>query len=341
MQQPPNQSPKQLPDPSPDSPPDQPHLSVLEDVKVNPALILGDHRSGTTLLYKILVETGCFNALRAYHVINYDEILANYVQQREDAASERLAVRFEQLGIGDRKIDQVAATPALPEEYGFVLKNVAGDQSWITSENLSVFQQLCRKIQYISDPTKPLLLKNPWDYSQFLQVRQLVPGAKFIFIHRHPVHVVNSKLKAARTILSARSEYMALLSTEYTEIFKRPIKRALLRFLYSNYFDSGVRQVSDPTVKAATYFLENIDALPEQSYCAVRYEDLCQSPEETVQKILSFLGVETSCQVDYNALIRPRKVELLPEVKKQRDVLCQRLQSYLAYHRRCLLTERG
>ncbi|MEL6555392.1 MAG: sulfotransferase [Cyanobacteria bacterium J06621_11] len=313
-------------------PPDQSYLNLLEDVPVNPIFILGDHRSGTTLLYKTLVETGCFNAVRAYHVINYDEILSNYVLQREAAAIGTLKQRFETLGICDRKIDNVPATPTLPEEYGFILKNSEGEQSCITTETLSIFQQLCQKIQYISDPNKPLLLKNSWDYGQFLQVQQLLPNARFIFIHRYPVHIINSKLKAARTILSRRSNYMALLSKEYTEIFKRPIKRALLRFLYANYFDSGVRQVTDPTVKSATYFLDHIDTLPAQNYHSLKYEALCKSPEITIQNILSFLNLTAENKLNYEQLISPRKVDLLPEVKKQRDVICQQLRPYLVYH---------
>ncbi|EDX82930.1 hypothetical protein S7335_108 [Synechococcus sp. PCC 7335] len=57
--------------------PDSPHLNMLKDVEVAPIIILGDQRSGTTLLYKTLADTGCFNVVRAYHIIKYDEILSN------------------------------------------------------------------------------------------------------------------------------------------------------------------------------------------------------------------------------------------------------------------------
>ena len=66
---------------------------MLENVVTAPIFILGDQRSGTTLLYKTLTDTGCFNAVRACHIINYDEILSNHVNQTED--------RVKSLGIGD------------------------------------------------------------------------------------------------------------------------------------------------------------------------------------------------------------------------------------------------
>ena len=197
---------------------DQPYLDLLPKVDFSPIFIMGDHRSGTTLLYKTLVATGCFNFVRAYHIIKYDEILSNHINQTENRAIQELEELFKSLGISDRTIDQVMVTPNLPEEYGFILNNVAGNETCITPQNLPIFQQLCRKIQLASDPDKLLLLKNPWDLPQFMYVKSVIPTAKFIFIHRHPIHVINSKLKAARTLLSDWNDYTALIARWYKQI---------------------------------------------------------------------------------------------------------------------------
>lgn len=175
---------------------DLPHLDLLSRTDISPIFIMGDHRSGTTLLYKTLVATGCFNFLKAYHVIKYNEILANHINDTEGRAVRELEKLFESLGIRNRTIDKVMVTTDLPEEYGFILNSVVGNSSCITPDNLSVFQQLCRKIQFLSALDKPLLLKNPWDYSQFICVKEMIPSAKFIFIHRHPLDVINSKFKS-------------------------------------------------------------------------------------------------------------------------------------------------
>ncbi len=311
---------------------DKPYLDLLPKVNFSPIFIMGDHRSGTTLLYKTLVATGSFNFVRAYHIIKYDEILSNHINQTENQAIQELEELFKSLGISDRTIDKVMATPDLPEEYGFILKNIAGDESYITPQNLPVFQQLCRKIQFVSDPDKPLLLKNPWDLPQFMYVKSVVPTAKFIFIHRHPIHAINSKLKAARTLLSSWNSYTALIAQWYTQILKNPMQRYLYQLLYSKYFNLGLRRVTKGAIKSTTYFLENVESLPDKDYLCVRYEDLCQAPEATIEKILGFLGLEARSTLEYQKLIKPRSIELLPEVQKQYEQIRQKLQAYFAYN---------
>lgn len=62
---------------------DRQYLNLLENINFRPIFIMGDHRSGTTLLHKTLVATECFNFVRAYHVIKYDELLSNHVNRTE------------------------------------------------------------------------------------------------------------------------------------------------------------------------------------------------------------------------------------------------------------------
>ncbi|MEL7350507.1 MAG: sulfotransferase [Cyanobacteria bacterium P01_A01_bin.116] len=312
--------------------PDTPYLNQLSGVEFSPVFIMGDHRSGTTVLYKTLVATHCFNFVKAYHIIKYNEILANHLNKAENQAIQTLEAHFKALGISDRAIDSVIATPNLPEEYGFILKNVAGGESFITPQNLPIFQQLCRKIQYSSAPNKLLLLKNPWDFPHFLSVKQLLPTAKFIFIHRHPLHVMNSKLKAARTLLSQWDPYTALLTDQYAEIFNNPIKRSLYQLLHSKLFNLGLRRVEESSIATTTYFLENIAALPPQDYISIQYETLCKAPETTVQKILTFLNLESLTDLDCDSLIKPRSLKLLPEINNNADNINQKLQPYLTYH---------
>ena len=307
---------------------DRPYLDLLSQVNYSPVFIMGDHRSGTTLLYKTLVETGCFNFVKAYHIIKYDEILSNHIDRIEEQAVRELEELFRSLEISDRTIDKVMATPDLPEEYGFILKNVAKEESFITPQNLPIFQQLCRKIQFISEPDKPLLLKNPWDFTQFMYVKSVVPSAKFIFIHRHPVHVINSKLKAARSLLADWNAYTALIAQWYEQIFKNPVQRNLFRLLYSKYFNLGPRRVIKQSIESTTYFLENVESLPESDYLCVRYEDLCQAPEATINKILEFLDLEARATLEYQKLISPRAIDLLPEVQQQYGHIRQKLQAY-------------
>lgn len=157
-------------DPSPDA-----HfMQVLDSVNFRPVFIMGDHRSGTTVLYRLLDATGCFNVVTAYHIIRYGELLSAFFDQTQDLAKQQLTQRFAQLGITDRMIDGVRVTPDLPEEYGFLLSPTYRAQ--ITPATLPRFVELCRKVQLVSDLDRPLLLKNPWDYFlNFMYVKAAFP----------------------------------------------------------------------------------------------------------------------------------------------------------------------
>ena len=96
---------------------DEKYLYLLNKVDFTPIFIMGEHRSGTTLLYKILVETECFNFVKAYHIIKYKKILSNHVNDIENQAYQELDDQLKSLGINDRVIDKLKVTPDFPEEY--------------------------------------------------------------------------------------------------------------------------------------------------------------------------------------------------------------------------------
>jgi hypothetical protein len=310
--------------------PDESYLHLLEKVDFTPIFIMGDHRSGTTALYQILVATECFNYLNASHIIKYDEILDSNINGTQERTHQELEKLFKSLEISDRLLDKVKPTPDLPEEYGFILAN-AGYESYLTPKNLFLFTQLCKKIQFASNPYKPLLLKNPWCFPHFMYIKSVLPKAKFVFLHRHPLHVMNSKLKAVRLMLSVKSSYIQLISQRYHEIFDNPMRRLLFMVLYSRFLGLGLRQVTQKSMLATNYFLENIKALPTTDYISIKYEDLCQAPESTIQKVLEFLQLEAKTTVDYEKLIATRPLTLLPEVQNSYDEICRKLQPYLVH----------
>lgn len=308
---------------------DKPYLNLLQKVDFNPIFIMGDHRSGTTLLYKLLVATECFNFVKAYHIMKYDEILFNHINQTEEQAIQELAELFKSLGISNRTIDKVLATPNLPEEYGFIINNETEKKARLTPNNLPILKELCRKIQLVSDPDKPLLLKNPWDFPNYMYVKSVFPAAKFIFIHRNPIHIINSKLKAIRLMLSTRCEYTALISRDYRNILNQPVRRLISRILYSPYFNLALSQVTQKTVQFHHYYFNNIISLPKTDYISITYEELCHAPETTILKSLDFLNLKSKSNFDYESVIEPRPINLLPEVTKKYDKIFQKLEPYM------------
>jgi hypothetical protein len=297
---------------------------------LRPIFIMGDHRSGTTLLYKLLVETGCFNFVSAYHVIQYNEILYNFIHQREAQAKQTLSEKLKALSIGDRAIDQVIATPDLPEEYGFIFKQF-GYEPYLTLETQPILLELCQKIQFLSPSSKPLLLKNPWDFRQFMEVYQAFPNAHFIFLHRHPIHTLSSKVKALRILLTVKDPYMAMLLPWYDQFFNSRLQQLLYRLLYSEKLGLDLYQTSRQAVKTTNYFVKNIPKIPQTQYISIGYEDLCETPRLIMARIFDFLKLQ-EIDTPYEDFIQPRPLALLPEITHQYQKLKQNLSLYMKFH---------
>ncbi|MHA2283895.1 MAG: sulfotransferase, partial [Promethearchaeota archaeon] len=81
---------------------DEPYFSKLDNVHYRPVFILGFHRSGTTLLYELMAMTGSFKIITTYHVLYYDELLANHFEGTADQAHQELNDWFASLNIKTR-----------------------------------------------------------------------------------------------------------------------------------------------------------------------------------------------------------------------------------------------
>lgn len=306
------------------------YLEKLGNVSLQPIFILGLHRSGTSILYKTLGLTGCFNSVTAYHIIKYSELLYNRINSKEEKSKEELANFFKTQSQADRGIDRLEITPNFPEEYGFILTHRNYPKK-LTSGNLPIFIELCKKIQFITDQNKPILLKNPLDFPNFMYIKKVFPDAKFIFIHRNPIYVTNSFIRAMQMLFKNKNPYTTLLSQTYEKIFDNPLLLYASRIYYSPNLPIGLTQIIHTSARNTSYFLKNINSLPKQDYVNIRYEDLCKEPKTNISKIMGFLKLKTKSEVDYNNLMKPRKLELNKEVERMQDYIYKKMKPYFSY----------
>jgi hypothetical protein len=244
----------------------------------------------------------------------------------ENLAKRNLSNNFAEMGLTNRIIDEVSVTPDLPEEYGFILPK-SRFRPQLTSRNMPRFMELCKKVQFISHPDKPLLLKNPWDFLNFSKVKQALPKARFIFLHRNPIDVINSQIKAVRSLSKSENKYTSLLADWYN----RRLDRILIGVLFSPHFGLGFKIVQRHVALAAKYFLQNVKYLKASDYICVKYEDLCKVPDLTISKILEFLSISISIDFNYSYFIKKRPRKLLGEVVKNKDKTLKRLKNYIIY----------
>jgi len=307
------------------------YLDKIKNISFQPVFIMGLQRSGTSILYKMLGATNCFNVVIAYHIVKYNELLHNHINNLEDNAKDNLSEFFRHQSQMTRGIDQLQITPGFPEEYGFLLAQKT-KQSRLNQNSLSLFTELCKKIQFISDSKKPLLLKNPFDFSNFTYIQKAFPNSKFIFIHRNPMNTLNSQLKAMRTLLQNKSAYMAMLSPWYNQVFNSSIRLRYYRFLYSLHTPLRATSAIRKIAKETDIFLENVDLIQkDEEYINVRYEDLCRDPQSTIMGIMKFLDLPLQSNLNYRDFIKPRKTVLLEELQQREKFISKRMDKYLTY----------
>jgi len=292
-----------------------------------PVFIVGDHRSGTTLLYQILAATGRFHVLNAYQVIHYDEIVTHFMEGRTQTARLDLEKRFAALGTSNRVFDGVRVSPDLPEEYGFVIEDTARPR--LRPSNRDRLVELCQKLRLIGGSDKPVLLKNPWDVLSFVSLKESFPQAKLIFLHRHPLAVINSQLRAIRSMMEAPNDYLRLIARWYPRVWDSRIRRQFMRQVFSGRLPLWRYIVPRHVARAGSYFLANFNCIPAADAICFRYEDICRNPSGNIEAILRFLQIEPEAAVDYAALIDKRPTNLLPEVARNRTQILRRMQPYL------------
>jgi hypothetical protein len=307
---------------------DHKYMKMLKDISFNPIFIMGLHRSGTSILYKMLGETSQFNIVTGYHILKYDELLNNYINKQEEKVIQDLTDLFKTKGITNRKIDNLPITPDFAQEYVYLLteKNY---QNKLTPKNLYLFENLCKKIQFISDKNKPILLKNPYDFPNFLFIKKVFPNAKFVFIHRNPIKVIDSTMRAWKTLLKNKNPYTALFSSSYDQLFENLLALYISRMYYSSVFPIGIFSVINRSTRAVKYYLKNIDQLQGTDYISIRYEDLCREPDKVIPNVMDLLHL--SSDMDFSQYISPRKMDLLPEVKMLQKFISLKMKQYFEY----------
>ena len=319
--------------------PDAPYLAALGPMPPSLVFIMGCHRSGTTLLYHLLSGSGQFNVVTAYDVLKYDELLRNRVEGLEGDVKDALdrEIRAKQ---SDRLVDRLPVGAELPEEYRFVLaqevdkplrqmKNLIFSPH-LTPETKDRFQELCRKKQYLSPASRPLLLKNPSDfYRNFEVVHRMFPDAKFIFLHRHPLQILNSLVVNWHLAFRQQSHYLSLLDRQYAELFEAPpIARFITRAVLTSRLGCGA--LLSGLIDGLNHYLAHIGDLPAEHNVAIRYEDFCREPDLTLGRIGRFLQVDLRSSVPED-VIKPRHQPVLPVVRRCYARRARRLTDYLSH----------
>jgi hypothetical protein len=325
------------------------YKSRLSDFAGRLVFIMGCHRSGTSMLYHLLAYTGAVNYISAYDIIKYDELLRNRIENREEQIKSELDafIRVEK----NRGVDNLPVGVDCPEEYRFLLAprpprwflnfrrrmELESFAPHLTRQTHERFLEICRKKQFLQGNAKPLLLKNPKDfYFNFASVHRMFPRAKMIFIHRHPLHVLNSYIAGFGAIAKVKNAYAELLEPAYRDLFRSPIERSIYRRAFGG--SRLPRYIAEGLVKSYRYYIENIRCLPEEQFLTLRYEDLCQEPEEHLIRIGKWLKLYAASRIP-DRFVQQRRLEIGDRIRVAYAEQAEQMRPYLAIHNYPLFPE--
>jgi len=271
--------------------------------------ILGLHRTGTTVLYQLLAETGGFEILTAADVVGFSRVAATSADWNGEVVADFAAL--ERAGHTSRGIDAIPLGPGTPEEYGFVLSNWHAGWS-LTQGNVGLFREMCGVLRRRS-VGRPLLVKNPWDFGNASWIRSQFPDARFVFLHRDPRETLSSTLRMMLAYLNHRNPYLAILSASYRRFIEAGFPFRVARWVCVNHADWIVRAALWHSARRAARYLRERPLLPQDRCYDLRFDDLCADPRGSLNSLFAFLHVDADSTTHAAQVKRP-PVRIAPEV---------------------------
>jgi hypothetical protein len=255
---------------------------LLKHSVPDPVFIVGMHRSGTTHLHQLLALDDQFRSPRNYEVFNPHGFLTGWTTTAALAP----------LLMWRRPMDAVQLTPFSSQEEEFALAGMGSpslywsfcfpreiarhNRYWhtasMTPHQLARWQThymtFLRKITWRQ--RKQPLLKNPVNTSRVAKLKEMFPGAKFIYLVRHPYAVYRSNVHFGE-------HGIAVFQLQNPDPADTYAGRVL-----ENY-------------RAATDACEHdLAQLPAGDVARLRFEDLEVAPLDEVQRIYAELGLGMS-----------------------------------------------
>lgn len=229
-----------------------------------PVIILGMHRSGTTMITKLLENLGLF------------------VGAEKEMNNEALFF----WNINNWIFDLHTATPEKP--YNLRYKNPACEK--VIIESLEFFIQSSKRKQYlgnfasgyrsIKDVDFPFGWKDPKNTFTIHFWKQIFPNPKIIHIYRNPIDSVSSYI-----------ERDLELKNKFDWNWKKKLKRD---FLISKNFHQNFRLYNlEEGFNLWEEYVSHALELKHQfnEYIEIKYEDFLASPSEKTRQLIAFCGL--------------------------------------------------
>lgn len=307
---------------------DRAHLAGLGERPFVPVFVMGLHRSGTTWLYEQLDRLVPVASVTAHSVLAYPRLLELAARGALEADRAALDAHFRQLGLTDRQIDAIRLHHGMVEEYGWVLLARAG-KLHLDARTAPLLSELCRKL-LVTRPEAAghgtVLLKSPWDCGRGVEIKALYPAARFVFIRRDPLRIVDSQLRNGLLFKTTETPYLdSLIAPSRLARVVFGGQRVFSRVVGERVFASlAVRSVMNSVVRESHGYRRSLEGVPAGDRIEVRYEDLLREPALHLGRVIEFLGLAPR-EDPASVQPKPRERPLHPAVEARREGFLARL----------------
>ena len=173
------------------------------------------------------------------------------------------------------------------------------------------------------------MVKNPWDFGNAGLIKQLIPHAKIVFIHRGPRYVLSSMYRLTAATITRPDPYTALLHKRYRRFRDSPMLQVIARQLLQRAPRVIIKRLVARMQRSCARYLRSLAAIPETDRIDVRYETLCHDTNASMQRILSYLD-EPAARCDFSQLVSVRAGCLADPVANARQLVEKQLGVYAA-----------
>jgi len=258
----------------------QRRINAVNLNKNPPVFVIGHWRSGTTHLHYILAQDKRFSFLEAFQAFFFRTAFVSRSFMKP---------LLNKLMPKTRPQDNIEINASAPSEEEHSLTNLthrSGMQSFFFPKNISyfneynvfetspdniiawkkVYDKMLKNISYYNGKEKQLLLKNPHNTGRIQVLKEMYPGAKFIFIHRNPYEVYNST----------------------KHLYNTTIKSQFLQDFNEKEIEERVLHCYEKTMLA---YLKQKKEIGQEHIIEISYDDLSSNPMGCMREIYTKLNI--------------------------------------------------
>ena len=263
------------------------HPEIDEEEITRPLFIVGQGRTGTSILQNLLAEDPGSETVRNWEVMHPcppPEAATYRTDPRIEAADRTITmwnrVTPEIASMHDftgwsatESIHLQVLSFRTPAWFDSLWGQVPGFARYMAGQDIADsyrYEKRVLKLLQWRNPRKHWVLKSPFALSHLPKVLEVYPDAGFIWTHRDPVRAVASVVSLIGTLNWIRSDHP--LSGDTLEILTNPELAAGLMSQPIGWLEDGV--------------------IPRSSLCNVQYQDFVRDPMAVVGQIYDFFGIE-------------------------------------------------